>query len=190
MRALDSPPRPPGWNHDALVELIGDDMRANAAVLIALRDLPEPSVVLTLRRHDLSSHAGQVSFPGGRVDAGDADAVAAALRESAEEIALDPADAQPLGYLDCLETISGYCVTPVVARLTADAVLTAQPGEVAGVFEVPLAFLLDPVNLRTRDFHTHGKRRAVYEYAGSEPQIWGATAMMLVNLMRRMRLME
>ncbi len=186
---LDSPPQPPGWNHDALIDLIDDGARADAAVLIALRDVAKPTVVLTLRRHDLSSHAGQVSFPGGRVDAGDADVIAAALRESVEEIALDPPDAQPLGYLDCLETISGYCVTPVVARLAADAVLTAQSGEVTGVFEVPLAFLLDPANLRMREFVTHGKQRAVYEYAGTEPLIWGVTAMMLVNLMRRMGLM-
>ncbi len=186
---LDSPPQPPGWNHALLTGLIGDGARADAAVLIALRDVADPTVVLTLRRHDLSSHAGQMSFPGGRIDTGDADAITAALRESNEEIALDSADAQPLGYLDCLETISGYCVTPVVARLAADAVLTAQPGEVAGVFEVPLAFLLDPANLRTREILTRGERRAVYEYVDTEPRIWGVTAMMLVNLMRRMELM-
>lgn len=189
LHPLQQPAVAPGWNHDALIELIGDGACADAAVLIALRDIAEPTVVLTLRRHDLSSHAGQMSFPGGRIDPRDGNAIAAALRESAEEIALDASDVQPLGYLDCLETISGYCVTPVVARLAADAVLAAQPGEVAGLFEVPLAFLLDPANLRTRGIITRGKRRATYEYAGTEPLIWGVTAMMLVNLMRRMDLM-
>ncbi len=158
-------------------------------MLVAIRDTPQPRVVLTLRRDDLVRHAGQVSFPGGRADSSDADVIATALRESREEIALDPADAEPLGYLDCLETTSGFCVTPVVARLAPDAMLVPQPGEVARLFEVPLAFLLDPRNLREFDFRSHGTTRKVYEYVGVEPRIWGATAAMLVNLMRRMRRM-
>lgn len=183
---LDAPPMRPGWNHADLVDLIGDGPRADAAVLMAIRDAPEPRVVFTLRRDDLARHAGQVSFPGGRADRGDADAVATALRESREEVALDPAAAEPLGFLDRLETVSGYCVTPVVARLAADAVLAPQPGEVARLFEVPLAFLLEPHNLRQFEYRARGERRMVYEYAGIKPRIWGATASMLVNLMHRM----
>jgi 8-oxo-dGTP pyrophosphatase MutT (NUDIX family) len=186
---LDAPPRPPGWNHAFLIDLIGDAPRREAAVLLAVRDLPEPSVVFTLRRDGLAQHAGQVSFPGGGVEPGDVGVVATALRESHEEIALASADVTPLGYLDCLETISGYCVTPVVARLAKDAPLVPQADEVAQVFEVPLAFLLDPANLRQTEYRLHGKRRKVYEYADVEPRIWGATALMLVNLMRRMEVM-
>lgn len=186
---LAAPPGPPGWNHDRLVELVGNAPRRDAAVLLAVRDVSEPRVVFTLRRDDLAHHAGQVSFPGGGVEAGDAGAVATALRESREEIALDPKAAEPLGYLDRLETISGFCVTPVVARLAADAVLTPQPGEVAQVFEMPLGFLLDPGNLRQFEYRSRGEPRKVYEYLGIEPRIWGATAAMLVNLMQRMKLM-
>lgn len=189
LHPLAAPPAAPGWNHAHLVELIGDAPRRPAAVLVALRDAPEPRVVFTLRRDDLAQHAGQVSFPGGGVEAGDAGAVATALRESREEVALDPAAAEPLGYLDCLETISGYCVTPVVARIAHDAQLVPQPAEVAQVFEVPLPFLLEPANLRQFEYRMRGERRKVYEYVGVTPRIWGATAAMLVNLMQRMRRM-
>ncbi|HEU4857307.1 MAG TPA: CoA pyrophosphatase [Rhodanobacteraceae bacterium] len=186
LHPLAAPPGPPGWNHDHLVELIGDDARRDAAVLLAVRDVPEPRVVFTLRRDGLAHHAGQVSFPGGGVEAVDADVVATALRESREEIALDARAAQPLGYLDCLETISGFCVTPVVARLAPEAVLVPQPEEVARIFEVPLAFLLDRRNLRPFEYRYRDERRQVYEYIGVAPRIWGATAAMLVNLLQRL----
>ena len=186
LHPLLRPPEQPAWNHASLVELLGDVPRANAAVLVAIRDAPEPGVVFTLRRDDLVHHAGQVSFPGGRAEAEDRDAVATALRESREEIALDTRAVDPLGYLDRLDTTSGFSVTPVVARLTADAVLSPQPDEVARIFEVPRDFLLDPANLHAYDIHLHGLRRKVYEYVGVAPRIWGATALMLVNLMRRM----
>ena len=187
---LETPPVPPAWNHDRLLDLIGEGPRTDAAVLMAIRDLPEPRVVFTLRRDDLARHAGQVSFPGGRTDHGDSGAIETALRESREEIALDPNTVEPLGFIDRLETISGFCVTPVVARLASDAVLVPQPDEVAKIFEVPLAFLLDPANLRQFEFHAHGESRQVYEYVGVEPRIWGATAAMLVNLMQRMGVMK
>jgi 8-oxo-dGTP pyrophosphatase MutT (NUDIX family) len=131
-----------------------------------------------------------VSFPGGRTDHGDAGAVATALREAREEIALDPGAVEPLGFIDCLETISGFCVTPVVARVAGDAMLVPQPDEVAKIFEVPLAFLLDPGNLRQFAFRARGEAHKVHEYVGVEPRIWGATAAMLVNLMQRMGVMK
>jgi 8-oxo-dGTP pyrophosphatase MutT (NUDIX family) len=190
LHPLESPPLPPAWNHDHLLDLIGEGPRADAAVLMAIRDVPEPRVVFTLRRDDLVRHAGQVSFPGGRTDHGDSGAIETALRESREEVGLDPGAVEPLGFLDCLETISGVCVTPVVARMAGDAVLTPQPDEVAKIFEVPLAFLLDPVNLHEFEFHARGEARLVYEYVGVEPRIWGATASMLVNLMRRMEIIK
>lgn len=187
LHPLDRPPTAPGWNHARLAGLLDDRPRRGAAVLMAIRTGVDPRVVFTLRRDDLAQHAGQVSFPGGGVEPGDADVVATALRESREEIRLDPAAAQPLGYLDCLETISGYCVTPVVARLAGDAVLVPQPDEVASVFEVPLAFLLDRRNLRETAYWLRNQRREVYEYVDVKPRIWGATALMLVNLMERMK---
>jgi 8-oxo-dGTP pyrophosphatase MutT (NUDIX family) len=190
LHPLETPPAPPAWNHDRLLDLLGDGPRADAAVLMAIRDTPEPRVVFTLRRGDLARHAGQVSFPGGRTDHGDAGAIETALRESREEVALDPNAAEPLGFLDCLETISGFCVTPVVARMAGDAVLTPQPEEVAKIFEVPIAFLLDPANLHEFEFRARGEARKVYEYMGVEPRIWGATAAMLVNLMRRMEIIK
>ena len=190
LHPLESPPVPPAWNHDHLLDRIAEGPRADAAVLMAIRDVPEPRVVFTLRRDDLVRHAGQVSFPGGRTDHGDAGAIETALRESREEVGLDPSAAEPLGFLDCLETISGFCVTPVVARMVGDAVLMPQPQEVAKIFEVPLAFLLDPANLHEFQFRARGEARLVYEYVGVEPRIWGATASMLVNLMRRMEIIK
>jgi 8-oxo-dGTP pyrophosphatase MutT (NUDIX family) len=187
---LAAPPAPPAWNHDHLLDLVGEGPRADAAVLMGIRDLPEPRMVFTLRREDLAHHAGQVSFPGGRTDHGDAGAVATALREAREEIALDPGAVEPLGFIDCLETISGFCVTPVVARVAGDAMLVPQPDEVAKIFEVPLAFLLDPGNLRQFAFRARGEAHKVHEYVGVEPRIWGATAAMLVNLMQRMGVMK
>lgn len=185
---LDTPPHAPGWNHDCVTGLVGDGARRAAAVLVGVRTTNEPRVVFTLRRNDLAQHAGQVSFPGGGAETGDVDSVATALRESREEIALDTARVEPFGYLDCIETISGFCVTPVMARVAPDAVVIAQPDEVARVFEVPLAFLLDPANVHRDVYRVRGVARNVYEYAGVEPRIWGATAAMLVNLMQRMGL--
>jgi 8-oxo-dGTP pyrophosphatase MutT (NUDIX family) len=187
LRTLDDAPSAPGWNHAEMQDLVGAGPRRKAAVLIALVDRGEDLFVLFTRRNEqLSQHAGQVSFPGGGVEPGDADAVAAALRETHEEIGVDPALIQPIGYLDALETVSSYSITPVVAWLDPGYHAVPDPREVAQVFEVPLAFFLDPANRRTLRMKYAGRMREIYEFFYADQRIWGATAAMLLNLIRRM----
>jgi 8-oxo-dGTP pyrophosphatase MutT (NUDIX family) len=183
---LSAPPTAPGWNHADMSALLGHAERRPAAVLLGLREGPQPRMVLTVRTGDLATHAGQVAFPGGRSDPSDGDALTTALRESEEEIGLDRTLVTPLGYLDCFETISGYCITPVVARFAAGAVLFPSPDEVAEVFEVPLNFLLDPANLRRYTMEFRGRRRPMVEFVHGDHRIWGATAAMILNLLQRM----
>lgn len=183
---LDAPPSPPGWNHAELADLLGAAPRMPAAVLVPVLDGAEPSLLFTRRTEQLRHHAGQVAFPGGRIEAADADAVEAALRESEEEIGLPRSAVRPLGYLDCFETVSGFCVTPVVAQVAPGTPLCLQSDEVAEVFDVPLTFFLDPANLHTRRMDYRGRPRDVYEFRHGGHTIWGATAGILVNLLRRM----
>lgn len=183
---LSEPPRAPGWNHLHMADLLGDVPRRPAAVLVGMREGTQPHVVLTVRTAHLPSHAGQVAFPGGGSDASDRDLVATALRESEEEIGLDPALVSPLGFLDVFETISGYCVTPVVARIAEQARLVPSPDEVAEVFEVPLAFFMEPANLRQYTMDYRGHSRQMVEFVHGGHRIWGATAAMLLNMLQRM----
>lgn len=187
LRGLDDPPSLPGWNHAELADLLGDSVRTPAAVLVPLvRRDDGLSMLLTRRNEGLRTHAGQVAFPGGRIEDDDADAIAAALRETEEETGIARDLVRPLGFLDCFETISGFGVTPVVAEVSPDYVLAPDPREVAEVFEVPLAFVLDVANLRRSEIDWRGRRREIYEYDYDGRRIWGATAAMLVNLLRRM----
>lgn len=187
VRALDDVPCAPGWNHAELVELLGDGPLRKAAVLVALVDRGNTIDVLFTRRHDdLTQHAGQVSFPGGRIDETDANALAAALRETHEEIGVDAASIRPFGYLDAFETISSYCVTPVVAWLDPGYRATPNPREVSEVFEVPLAFFLDPANRKLVHLNFRGRVRELHEFHHGGQRIWGATAAMLLNLVQRM----
>jgi 8-oxo-dGTP pyrophosphatase MutT (NUDIX family) len=186
LRPLSDPPAGPGWNHVQMADLLGDAPRRPAAVLVGLREGVQPRLVFTVRTAHLQAHAGQVAFPGGRQDPGDADAVDTALRESEEEIGLERAQVRPLGFLDNFETISGYCVTPVVARIAEHAVLYPTPAEVAEVFEVPFAFFLEPSNLRRYVMDYRGHRRSMVEFVHGGHRIWGATAAMLLNLLERM----
>lgn len=186
LRPLSQPPLPPGWNHAEMNALIGEVERRPAAVLIGVRDDRQLRMVFTVRTDHLSSHAGQVAFPGGSADPTDADAVTTALRETEEEIGLHPALVTPLGYLDCFETISGFCITPVVARIDVGARFVPAPDEVAEVFEVPLAFFLDPSNQKRYTMEFRGVRREMVEFHYEGHRIWGATAAILVNLLQRM----
>ena len=176
--------RPEGLLAGDLVEGSESPLR-QAAVLIAITDRPEPGLLLTVRHERLRDHGGQVAFPGGRIDEGE-DAVAAALREAWEELALDPASVRVIGAADHYRTITGFGVTPIVALVPPDLELTPNPAEVADWFEVPLAFALDPANHLSREVVYQGRMRHYYEIAWEDRRIWGATAAMLVNLARRL----
>lgn len=183
---LSMPPLGTGWNHADMSTLLGDKPRRPAAVLVGLREGVQPRLVLTVRTDHLQDHAGQVAFPGGRTDPDDIDAIATALRESEEEIGLERQLVTPLGFLDRFETISGYCITPVVARIEPEARLYPAPAEVAEVFEVPLSFFLEPANLRRYTMEFRGHRRDMVEFVHGGHRIWGATAAMVFNLLQRM----
>ena len=157
-----------------------------AAVLIAVTDRPEPGVILTVRREHMRTHAGQVAFPGGRVDPGE-DSVTAALREAWEELGLDPGAAEIVGAIDPYRTVTGYVVTPVLAVVQPDQPLSPHEHEVADWFEAPLAFVLDPTNQQYKSALFQGRERHYYEIMWGERRIWGATASMIVNLSRRLQ---
>jgi 8-oxo-dGTP pyrophosphatase MutT (NUDIX family) len=159
----------------------------DAAVLVPVTDRAEPGVILTRRTDTLRRHAGQVAFPGGRVDPGDADLIAAALREAEEEIALDPKLVEIVGLADRYRTITGFEVTPVVGVVPPDAHTARREAEVADIFEVPLAFLLDTANHVEATVEWQGRERHYYEILWDDFRIWGATAAMIVNLSRRLR---
>jgi 8-oxo-dGTP pyrophosphatase MutT (NUDIX family) len=158
----------------------------HAAVLIAITDRPQPGVILTVRREHLRTHAGQIAFPGGRIDPGE-DAVAAALREAHEEILLDPANVEIIGAIDPYRTVTGYVVTPVVGVIPPDLPLQPHEHEVADWFEASLGFLLDPANHHQRSALFQGRERHYYEIEWQGRRIWGATAAMIINLSRRLQ---
>ena len=159
-----------------------------AAVLVPVVDRREPTVILTERPKTMRKHPGQISFPGGRIDPGDAGPVEAALREAQEEIGLPPAAVEVIGTADLYRTITGFEVTPVIGVVPPDLPLTPHPGEVASMFEVPLRHLLDPARQETRIVEFRGRERCYYEIEWQGRRIWGATAAMLVNLTRRLEL--
>jgi 8-oxo-dGTP pyrophosphatase MutT (NUDIX family) len=186
--ALDAP-------HDTQPVLLPGDHHAfdpqsighAAAVLIAVTDRREPGVLLTRRTDTLRRHAGQVAFPGGRIDPEDDGPVGAALREAEEEIALPSSQVQVVGEVDHYRTVTGYDVTPVLAVIPPDLALVPSEAEVAELFEVPMSFLLDPANHRRNSVQFEGAERRFYEILWGDHRIWGATAAMLVNLSRRLR---
>ncbi|WP_353204512.1 CoA pyrophosphatase [Sphingomonas sp.] len=160
---------------------------AQAAVLVPVTDRAEPGVILTRRTDTLSRHAGQIAFPGGRIDPGDASPSAAALREAEEEIALPRALVTLVGEADRYRTVTGFEVTPVIGVVPPDLVFTGAAAEVAAIFEVPLGFLLDSGNHIEASVEWQGRNRHYYEIMWGEHRIWGATAAMIVNLSRRLR---
>ncbi len=159
-----------------------------AAVLVLLVERPEElTVLLTLRNDHLREHAGQISFPGGRIEPGDGSPEAAAVRETEEEIGLPPAQIDVIGRLDDYDTRTGFTVTPVVGMVSPPLGLRLDAREVAETFEVPLAFILDPANHERHSKKLGGCMRTFHVIPYESRYIWGATAGILVNLYEVLR---
>jgi 8-oxo-dGTP pyrophosphatase MutT (NUDIX family) len=188
VRSLEDPPSAPGWNAGELADVFEThSSRRPAAVLVPfVRRADALSVLFTRRNENLRQHAGQISFPGGGIEPGDADAIAAALRETDEETGIAPALVEPFGFLDCFDTVSGYCVTPVAGFVRDDYSVRLQEDEVAEVFEVPLTFILEPASLRREHILWRGRERDIFAFEWEGRRIWGVTAAILKNLLDRM----
>lgn len=184
--------QPPQWAPELVRERrFTDRLPVPAAVLLPLVMHERPSLLLTQRTAHLSTHSGQIAFPGGKVDEEDADAVAAALREAQEEVGLNPGNVEVLGTLPQYITGTQFFITPVVALVRPGFALQPNPHEVDDVFEVPLDFLMDPANHRRHAYEWNGEVREWYSMpyrdGGLERFIWGATAGMLRNFYHLLR---
>jgi 8-oxo-dGTP pyrophosphatase MutT (NUDIX family) len=171
---------------DRMLEIIAREQPIRpAAVLIPVVDHKEPTVLLTQRSAHLADHAGQIAFPGGKIDATDGSPRDAALREAWEEIGLDRAFVDPIGYLDLYGTGFGFRILPTVARVKPGFTLDINRSEVDDAFEVPLAFLMDPENHQLHSKEFRGMERSYYAMPYAERYIWGATAGILRILYER-----
>jgi 8-oxo-dGTP pyrophosphatase MutT (NUDIX family) len=171
---------------DNAVPFAGAATLLPAAVLMAITDREEPGVLLTVRNAELRKHAGQVAFPGGRIDPDDGGPIAAALREAEEEIGLPPSLVDVVGVTDRFRTGTGFDITPVIGVVPPDLTLIPHAAEVAAVFEVPLHHLLQPGGFAEVTMEWQGRERRFFELMWNEHRIWGATAAMIVNIARRL----
>ena len=182
-------PRSGDHGTDRMLEIIAREQPVRpAAVLIPVVDHPQPTVLLTQRSAHLNDHAGQISFPGGKIDATDASPLDAALREAWEEIGLERKFVDPIGYLDLYGTTFGFRILPTVARVQPGFKLRINHSEVDDAFEVPLAFLMDPANHQVHSKEFRGMKRSYYAMPFEERYIWGATAGILRVLYERIYL--
>jgi 8-oxo-dGTP pyrophosphatase MutT (NUDIX family) len=182
-------PRSGDRGNDRMLEIIAREQPVRpAAVLIPVVDHPQPTVLLTQRSAHLNDHAGQISFPGGKIDATDASPLEAALREAEEEVGLIREFVDPIGYLDLYGTSFGFRILPTVARVKPGFKLRINAAEVDDAFEVPLAFLMDPVNHQVHSKDFRGIERSYYAMPFAERYIWGATAGILRVLYERIYL--
>jgi 8-oxo-dGTP pyrophosphatase MutT (NUDIX family) len=174
---------------DRMLQILSKEQKIRpAAVLIPVVDHPQPTVLLTQRSAHLNDHAGQISFPGGKIDPGDASPRDAALREAFEEVGLTRDFIEPIGYLDLYGTSFGFRILPTVARVRPGFKLRISAGEVDDAFEVPLAFLMDPANHQLHSKEFRGIERTYYAMPFAERYIWGATAGILRTLYERIYL--
>ena len=159
-----------------------------AAVLVAIVDHPQPTVLLTQRSATLADHAGQIAFPGGKIDPIDASPLDAALREAKEEVGLPREFVEPIGYLGLYGTSFGFRILPTVARVKPGFEIRMNEGEVVDTFEVPLSFLMNPANHQVHSKEFRGMLRSYYAMPYGQRYIWGATAGMLRMLYERIYL--
>jgi 8-oxo-dGTP pyrophosphatase MutT (NUDIX family) len=174
---------------DKMLEIIAREQPVRpAAVLIPIIDRPDPTVLLTQRSAHLNDHAGQIAFPGGKIDATDDSPLAAALREAEEEVGLSREFVQAIGYLDLYGTGFGFRILPTLARVRPGFELTINHSEVDDAFEVPLSFLMNPANHQVHSKEFRGMERFYYAMPFAERYIWGATAGILRVLYERIYL--
>jgi 8-oxo-dGTP pyrophosphatase MutT (NUDIX family) len=194
--------KPPAWQPEVERETsFSNRAPAQAAVLVPIvmrgPDFAQSTVLLTQRANHMSTHSGQIAFPGGKVDPQDANHQATALREAQEEVGLDPKHVQVIGELPVYVTGTAFWVTPIIALVSPELELTPNPDEVQDVFEVPLSFLMNPAHHRRHAFEWQGAQRQWFSMPYQEPRlgpngqsdeverfIWGATAAMLRNFYR------
>jgi 8-oxo-dGTP pyrophosphatase MutT (NUDIX family) len=184
---VDAPPTGPAWNLDELDDVLPSELTPAAVLVPVVLRAEGAGLILTRRTEQLKHHAGQISFPGGRVEAHDASPLAAALRETEEEIGIGADRIEALGYLDPFATITGFVVTPVLAIVDPGYRLRIDPSEVADAFEIDFAAALDPARQREEERDWRGRVRRYHVIAHDRHLIWGATASMIVNLGRRVR---
>jgi 8-oxo-dGTP pyrophosphatase MutT (NUDIX family) len=167
-----------------------DGQGVRAAVLVPIIPGPQPQLLFTRRTAALPRHSGQVSFPGGRSEVGDISPLQTALRETQEETGIAPDFVTLAGYLPRLLTVTGFDVQPVVGVLSPGFVLMPDSNEVAEIFRAPLAFFRDPTNLRQEMREQGGRQRILYRFTHDGHEIWGATAAIIVHLVRRLDAIE